>query len=271
MYKTCYIINFYLGSRRCDTERYQTDNLCYVKSQVETLEKYKHNISKIIFNFNVEKEHFKLLSESINLIPKNIQNSEIEINIRDNYGMSYGAWSDMFVKYKNEFDYYIFNEDDYFFVQDNFDEYLINKFNSLPNCGYLAGLIREQYAYGNLKCAGMSTGISSFTVLKKVFDKYGELPHSKGKNYYDNEIEGQINQTHLLLKLGYEIYDIREEYKLRFWGDGGKISNYFFWNDNELIIPGKILYNEPYVWYDDIGREYLRMECDYNSKKYFEY
>ena len=39
--------------------------------------------------------------------------------------MSYGAWSDVFKKYQDKFNYYIFNEDDYFFVEDNWDDYLI--------------------------------------------------------------------------------------------------------------------------------------------------
>ena len=45
--------------------------------------------------------------------------------------MSYAAFNDVYTKYRTDFDYYIFNEDDYYFNVNNFDTYLINKFNSL--------------------------------------------------------------------------------------------------------------------------------------------
>ena len=276
--KTCYIINFFLGGRRNNVKIFNVDKLCYVKSQIESLQKYKHSISKIIFSFNVEKEHYDLLSDAINIIPKYIQSSEVEINVRENYGMSYGAFSDMFVKYQNQFDYYIFNEDDYVFVQDNFDEYLINKFNSLPNCGYLCGLVRESAFYVNIRHAGMSSGISSYDVLKKVYDKHGELPHSKGVDYESNEKKGQTLQTATIRELGFEIFDIRDDYRLQFWSgdhihftDDGIINIHFMWNKNDLLLPSTVYFNDDYRWVDMIEKEFLRMESDYNSKKYFDY
>lgn len=276
--KTCYIINFYLGERRTNVKKSYVDKLCYVKSQIESLQKYKHSITKIIFSFNVEKEHYNLLSEAINLIPKSIQGSDIEINVRENYGMSYGAWSDMFSKYQNQFDYYIFNEDDYVFVQDDFDQYLISKFNTLPNCGYLCGLVRETAFYENIRHAGMSSGISSYNVLKKVYDKYGELPHSKGTDYESNEKKGQTVQTAIIRELGFEIFDIRDDYRLQFWSgnyidsfDEGLINIHFMWHKNDLLLPIKIYLNEVYRWADMIEDEFLRMESDYNSNKFFTY
>ena len=56
-------------------------------------------ILKIILNFNVEAEHYKDLPEIFELTPKSIQGAGVEINIRENYGISYGAWSDAFDKY----------------------------------------------------------------------------------------------------------------------------------------------------------------------------
>ncbi len=55
--------------------------------------------------------------------------------------MSYGAWSELFGKNKDKFDYFIFNEDDYFFIEDDFDSTLVRKFNSYPNCGYLCAVV----------------------------------------------------------------------------------------------------------------------------------
>jgi len=277
--KVCYIVNFYFGNRRYNIDSYYVDKLCYLKSQIATLSQYKHSLSKIIFTFNVDPEHYPLLSEALNLIPKRFQDTDVEINIRENYGMSYGAFSDIFGKYMDKYDYYIFNEDDYVIVQDNFDEYLVNKFESLPNCGYLCGLVREIAHFVKIRCAGMSSGISSFKHLKEVWNKYGELPHSKGKDYISNEKEGQTIQSSAIRDLWYEIYDIREEYRMRFWsGDDlnpeipiGRINVHFMWQQNDFFLPAKIYLGESYNWTDRIDPEFLRMECDYNSSKYYPY
>lgn len=266
---TCYVVNFYLGDRRFDVRAYEEDKLCYLRAQIQTLEKYKHSLTKIVFNFNVESDHYDDLSEAFNIIPKKIQNTDVEVNLRENYGMSYGAWSDIFSKYQEQYDYYIFNEDDYVIVQDNFDDYLISKFNSLPNCGYLCGLVHEYAFHKPLRHAGMSAGISSYRHLKKLYDKFNALPHSTSKKYRDNELQGQAAQTQELISLGYDIYDIRDDYRIRFWN--GTINNYFFWNDEDFFLSAKIYFSEDYVWADRINREHLRMEAIYDSDKYFDY
>ena len=65
----------------------------------------------------------ELFQQTKDIIPHKIQNTEVEIIIRENYGMSYAAFNEVFEKYKDNFDYYIFNEDDYFFNDHNFDTY----------------------------------------------------------------------------------------------------------------------------------------------------
>lgn len=277
--KVCYIVNFYFGNRRYNIDVFHTDKLCYLKSQIITLSQYKHSLSKIVFTFNIEPEHYSLLSEALNIIPNKFQNTDVEINIRENIGMSYGAFSDIFGKNMDKYDYYIFNEDDYVIVQDNFDQYLVDKFESIPNCGYLCGLVREIAHFEKNRHAGMSSGISSYKIFKEVWDKYGELPHSKGKDYISNEKQGQTIQTVAIRDLGYEIYDIREEYRMRFWsGDDlnpeipiGRINVHFMWQPNDFFLPVKIYLGESYNWTDRIDPEFLRMECDYNSSKYYPY
>ena len=273
--KTCYVVNFYLGNRRFDIDTYKTDKLCYLRYQIETLQKYRHSLSKIVFNFNVEPDHYDRLNEALKIIPPKIQNADVEINIRKNIGFSYGAFSDIFGKYMNKYDYYIFNEDDYVFVQDNFDKYLVGKFNSLPNCGYLCGIVRETTPI-HQKHAGMSSGISSFEVLKKVYDRYGELPYGKTADYSNNECVSQVGQSNAIIQLGYEIYDIREDYRIQMKSaekiDGHNVVHrYFIWNNEDLLLSTNLYLNEYHIWRDFIDQEYLRMECDTKSTKYFKY
>jgi len=273
--KVCYIINFYLGDRRFDIDTYKTDKLCYLKAQIDSLQRYKHSLSKIIFSFNVNPTHYPRLTDAINIIPRKIQNTFVEIHIRENYGLSYGAFSDVFIKNMNKYDYFIFNEDDYVIVQDNFDEYLVNKFESLPNCGYLCGLVRETSSV-HAKHAGMSSGISSYKALKKVVDKFGELPHAKTGDYGSNESISQVGQSNAFIQVGYEIYDIREEYRMQMksaekQGEHNVVHRYFMWHDQDLFLSTNLYLDEYHIWTDQISTEYLRMECDVNSTKYFKY
>ena len=252
--KVCYMCCCYLGDRRSSINTYNIDRLSYIKEHVKSLQEFKHNLDKIIFVFNLNPEHIELFQQTKDIIPQKIQNTEVEIIVRENYGMSYAAFNEVFKKYKDNFDYYIFNEDDYFFNDHNFDTYLVNKFNSYNNIGYLAGVVSHP-AYNfwiNKTCAGNSVGITSYKILNELYEKFGCLPHPKKQinndkeNYKLNEDEGQVAQTNEIFKLGYNIFDIREDYScIHDMGFKLKnehpefdhfVDNYFYWN-KPLIIP----------------------------------
>jgi hypothetical protein len=85
--------------------------------------------------------------------------------------MSYAAFNEVYEKYRTKFDYYIFNEDDYYFNDHNFDTYLINKFKSYSNIGYLATMIANP-AWNfphSLTHAGNSIGITSSKILEELY------------------------------------------------------------------------------------------------------
>lgn len=233
MKKLCYIISFWLGKRRHDDYRADDDKLFYLKKQIEYLNKVKHNIDNIIFNFNVEPNQYDTLTESIKLIPKKIKDSTTEINIRENFGMSYGAFSDCFVKNKDKYEYFLFNEDDYIFVEDFFDETLIKMFNEKENCGYFCMIASDAFK----RHAGHSTGISTNEILSKVYEIKGELPHSKLIDYKNNEHEGQVSQSHSVVEIGYTIDDVRDKYRVQFVSGKDSFRTYFNKNKKEIISP----------------------------------
>jgi len=214
--KTCYIINFYLGERRKQLPEYTNDKLFLLKKQIEYLYKIKNSLSKVIFTFNIREEDYEYVSEIFKIVPKFINGTEIEINFRNNIGMSFAAFSELFEKHRSKYDYFIFNEDDYFFVEDNWDIYLKNKFLTSPNCGYFGMVVREANGWcNNKKHLGHTTGISSTKVLNEVYNKLGSLPHVLSNNYKDIE-QVQIDFTHEIVNLGYDIYDVRNEYIVDF-------------------------------------------------------
>lgn len=279
MNNSCYVINFYLGDRRKTVNEYKEDKLYFLKRQIEYLNSFKHNLNKIIFTFNIEPEHYHYTSDIFKLVPKFIKNTEVEIIFRENKGFSYGAWSDVFKKYKLKYDYYIFNEDDYFFVDNNWDSYLVNKYNSYNDCGYLCPFMREPHRHNEFRrYAGLSTGIASSNNLLKVWDKYKMLPHSIG-NSYENGEEIQKRFSFAFLDVGLNIYDTRDDYRISFgWteDDGNDIWRAFWWNTKDLIIPAILLNdNVKYNWFQSFDGEFLEgykpisynnaMKC-YNTK-----
>lgn len=237
--KVCYVVSFWLGKRRVEIQEYDDNKFFFLEKQLYFLEKFKNNIDTVVFNFNLVYEHFDLFTHIFNLLPKKIKNSKIEINVRQNVGMSYGGFSEVFLKYRNDFDYFIFNEDDYIFIEHNWDSYLLNKFKSTKNCGYLSMIVSESDS-SYPKHASHSTGISSSLILNKLIDNFGELPHSKSEDYFNNELYGQIKQTNEIVKLGYDIFDVRDDYKVLFLNHEKQIIEYHKNNHKILIQPSHL-------------------------------
>ena len=282
--KICYVINFYLGDRRKTVSNFHTDRLFFLRKQIALLNLYEHKLSKIIFNFNMREQDYSYVSQIFKITPKTIQNAEVEISFRKNYGMSYGAWSDAFDRNEDKYDYFIFNEDDYAFVENDWDSYLVNKFNSYEDCGYLCMVIREPHHWNDYKKhAGHSTGISSNKVLKDVKNKHGYLPHSKEGDYSSNEQFGQVMQTFVMLELGYNIYDVRDDYRVSFaWTEPDSecdIYRFHWWNEKDLLNPILLVENYNYSWYMMLDGENTQehknttiekaLDCYNNKKTYY--
>lgn len=260
MVDSCYVIAFYLGDRRRKFPEYEKDRLVYVKEQVLKLSKVKHSLNKIYFVFSVEKDHYDLLNEALKLIPKEIQGAKTEIVIRKNEGFSYGAWDK--VMGNLEHDYYIFNEDDYFFIEDNWDTYMINSFRKKPNCGAFGLFVLPGTVYKNVpeEHFAHSAFCTSKEIISEIQQEYGGFLYKKGNNY----TEGERNQKTFcvnIIKAGYRLYDIRDDYRLDFAMTKdqhrntipeGKfhIQRFFHWNKKTLMIPDVMVWKHRYSWWE---------------------
>jgi len=259
--KTCYIVNMYFGSRRRTIEEYDQDRLCFLKKQIETLNEYSFNLNRIVFSINFSEDHLKYVNEALKFIPKKIQSADVEVYLRENKGFSYGAFSDNFERLRENFDYFIFNEDDYFLVENNWDEYLIRKYNELPHSGYLCAIQRDGDVWNDNKIhAGHCFGIASKESLDAVWKEYGCLPHSNNNNYQEQEkIQHEFGYS--FVKVGLRVYDIREEYRVAFaltppttdslmFGEDADIWKWFWWNKKDFIIPAIFAFGKSYTWWE---------------------
>ena len=76
-------------------------------------------------------------------------------------------------------------------------------------------LVREPLEWcGWRKNAGNSIGISSSDVLMRVVNKFGKLPHHELSDVYDEAVEGQHRFSFSFLQLGYNLYDVRDDYAI---------------------------------------------------------
>lgn len=274
--KVCYVCCVWFGFRRSSTKTYDTDRLAYFKTHVSHLQEFSHNLDKIVFVVNLEEAERSLFEESKKLVPRMIGGAEVEIVERINIGLSYGAWSDTFGRYRNEYDYFIFTEDDYYFNIDNFDRYLVNKFNMMSNSGYLCMFTINPTPEhpDDAIHAGNSVGISSTKVLNEVWERHGCLPHSTidskdpFERYHDGQEYGQVGQTHAIYQLGYNIWDVRDDYQTAHdTGPSRKneipdfdnfVEMYFYWNEQRIIVPAVMKFNEPFFFLHIIDEQFKR-------------
>lgn len=249
MDKTCLIIPFYLGERRNVPDKYSKDRLIYLKEQIEFLEKVNHHLSKVVFIFNLEPEHESILEGYLDKIPKKIQSADVEVVLRENKGFSYAACTEYITQNINQYDYFLFTEDDALFVAEDFDKHLIELFNKYNNCGFLGAIVREPAPWNNFrKHAGCSAGMMSRDSVKKVWDTFVELSKSDATDYKEGEAM-QVTFSHCFVKEGMEIYDVRSKYRIPFSTvePNLDIIYFFHYNNEDLMIPSAIN-NRGFVW-----------------------
>ena len=140
---------------------------------------------------------------------------------RKNIGMSFGAYNHAFKKFKTKYDFFLFTEDDTIICKDNYFKTGIDIFRSVKNAGFLAYIHstkvgNEYFRALNLNkknaisCHG-ATGLSSQTMLKRIFRKYGKLPHYEGNNYKKCITYGEVAFPNSFIKMGYKIIDLPKD------------------------------------------------------------
>lgn len=157
---TCTIICFYNGPRRNGQEKYFDK---YIETHKECLQTFKHSLDKIIFVISEDRRNDIFIEER----------DGITYLYRPNINFSFGGWIDGIVHFPN-FDYYILQEDDYYFIKDNYDQLLIEQYNK-KDCDYLVtwrdNKKDNRSVFPNTRFNGEY--ISTIGILsKKVYEKY---------------------------------------------------------------------------------------------------
>lgn len=166
-------------------------------------------------NFKEGNEYIKSLHEA------KTKWGKIIAYTRPNVGWSFGAFNDAFKEYQDDYDFWLFTEDDIYVGGREYYKKLIERFREIEGVkvpiGYLAliGVIKHEYG---IHCGG-GIGLTSKIVLKRVVEKLGQLPHHSGKNKADisfhqerqNVIrEGEVRFTNVIDELGFHLINYGE-------------------------------------------------------------
>ena len=204
--KTNLVKAFYFGERRdLEIPEAKIDKFFLLKKQVEYLSKIKHDLDQITFvvNGNIPdgyEEEVRPLKEKFKFVTLS----------RENVGISYGAYSHAVDTFIDDFDFFIFSEDDFIFCQNNFDRIYKEKFYSIDNASMITA-VAQNYDDHYKKHASVSIYGTSKEILKRIISDYGKLPFVV-KDAYG---EGQIYQTNLFFKYG-KILDHTKDFRIIF-------------------------------------------------------
>ena len=139
---------------------------------------------------------------------------------RNNKGLSFGAFSDAFKKFRSQYDYFLFTEDDVLIYKENYSKEGIDLLNNNKNNGFVSYVgvtkIKSYHRkFLNLKkseaysCHG-GIGLSSTKILNKIYNKDDKLPHYDGIDYKKGIMFGEIMFTSNIIKEGYKLVDLPE-------------------------------------------------------------
>jgi hypothetical protein len=146
----------------------------------------------------------------------------IRVFHRENSGRSFGGYNFAFSKLKDEYDYFIFTEDDIVISVDGYASTGIEIFNKTINCGFVAYEGVSNKSKFNLSkedtmSAHGGVGLSSVKVLSYILDKYGSLPYAKkesSQEYEDIIKNGEIAFTNKIHKAGFQLVSMPKNTKL---------------------------------------------------------
>lgn len=217
--KINYVIATWSGKRRPGNDQFHQDSSLYLKQHLESLSKLDHSLGQITIAVPENLTEPEEFTNYLQSIPSTIKNTPIKILRRKNIGQSYGSYSDVFIKYQDAFDFYIFMEDDYIFSKPHFDQIMVQMFQASQNCGYLCSYATKfpPDDHNAKPHAAVSNGISSTEVLKKILKKFNVLPHgATATEDAEYSCAPQLEFSFSFVEINKFLYDYRSIYKTPF-------------------------------------------------------
>ncbi len=134
---------------------------------------------------------------------------------RRNYGRSFGGYNRAFEVFKEDYDYWMFTEDDILIIKEKYFQTCIEAFEEQENIGFVAIQGLSHIGLGKpVLHAHSGAGISHFNVLNTLYSKLGMLPHSRedqSQSYAAIIEDGEMAFTNQIHQLGYQLTTVRSK------------------------------------------------------------
>ena len=189
---TCLVVACWCGDRRQPTPAYEEDRGYLLRTQARTLSGLRHSLACVVLAVASNPGEPPAFREALEAFPRSLGGAEVRVVERENEGLSYGSWDRVLRDTWRDFDHHILCEDDYVFAEDGFDSTLAGWHDSLPDCGYLCGLVQQA---GARRFAGLSNGILRSSVYPAVAaENGGRLPYTPGQRPAGHATERYLDE-----------------------------------------------------------------------------
>ena len=199
--RICYAVSCWSGPRRRTSA--PPSGLSYLRRQVNAVEELSHDLALCLFVDN----QFGSCPEYEEELALLEGREGFAVMRRPNIGLSYGARSDVFIRHRSAFDYYIVVEDDYVPVQEGFDQILVDLIEQAgPRCGFLGGCLGGGPGTSWPVHMAVSIGIMRAAAMEEILASRGCLPFVVA-NGYDGGEASQIMQSQAFVVAGWALND----------------------------------------------------------------
>lgn len=206
--KAIKIISTYYGNRRNMNNNLLTGDACLEFLQLQIENELNVNpgceMDILIVNNNTGNIKFNSYLDSLN--GNSICNGKILILHRENIGGSFGAFSDGYELVQDQYQYFLFNEDDIMITEPHYFKTAIDELDSDELCGFIA--LSPISTTNPVHCGG-GFGVTSKTILDIIRNQHGKLPYAVGNTYGHFEYS-EVMFTNNIIKLGYTIKNVQE-------------------------------------------------------------
>jgi len=198
------------------------DTVKLINFQLEMEIKYPPGVDRdiIIVNSDVGSSEGNEFIKKLD--KKKISGGEVLTFTRNNIGLSYGAYSDAFLKFRKNYDFFLFIEDDLITAKKDYLKIGMDKWQQVDKCGFVAfiGLTKVNQGWWekaelnktNSISAYSACGLSKTNVLNEIVNKFGFLPHNRnGTEHEDSIAYGEIAISKSIIDLGYKLAELKDE------------------------------------------------------------
>lgn len=224
--KICYVIGAWSGGRRFINKFYLRDPAYFLRTQMKFLGELKHNLSAVVVVAPHDPEKPEGFERYLRKINGKSVRAPVIVLRRPNIGASYGSWQHAYDLFKGEYTHYMFVEDDYVPVVDNFDQKFLDLMEAKEGCGAVFTLMFK--VKGTIMVGAISNCLIADWAMKRVDKKvHAVLEEKLCINNY------QLNWTRAIIEK-VPSRDITEKYAvcyrpyrgrkkiIRFYGDRSK-------------------------------------------------